>query len=189
MSDPFKIHLDYTLSETVSNGLMALEESVIGDYGIKHPSKKRKNVDVDEMMDILVPSGMIILEDNDLPNITDGRFRPQRPPDNLKIDDGAILDCLNLAIGSHEAVLVVVPTSNTTPLSSPPSMSPSMILLENEYRWNESIVDPNDDDKRNSTFVIEAKSLPLPSWAVDPLEMSFVIDNPKSKPIIIEKKS
>jgi len=156
---------------------------------ICHPSKKRKNVDVDEMMDILVPSGMIILEDNDLRNITADSLRPQKSPDNLKIDDGAILDCLNLAIGSHEAVLVVVPTSNTTPLSTPSSMSPSMILLENEYRWKESIVYPNDDDKRNSTFVIEAKSLPLPSWAVDPLEMRFVIDNPKSKPNTMKKES
>jgi hypothetical protein len=166
-----------TILVSTTTTTMADEKVAVIDDGISHhPSKKsRKNDDNcddiivkdekkdsdndehdddDEMMNILVPSGMIIHEDeeDDLHHV----IIPQKPLDNLlKVDDEAILDCWNLSIASHEAA--------------------SMILLEKEYRWKESIIDDpndNDDKQQNSKLVIDAKLLTLPSWAVDPFDMS-----------------
>lgn len=168
-----------TIKVSTTTTTMADEKVAVIDDGISHhPSKKsRKNDDNcddilvrdekkeadndehddddDEMMNIRVPSGMIIHEDeeDDLHHV----IIPQKPLDNLlKVDDEAILDCWNLSIASHEAA--------------------SMILLEKDYRWKESIIDDpindNDNKQQNSKLVIDAKLLTLPSWAVDPFEMS-----------------
>ena len=171
-----------TIKVSTTTTTMADEKvvAVIDDGTSHHPSKKsRKNDDNcddilvrdekkeadndehddddddDEMMNIRVPSGMIIHEDeeDDLHHV----IIPQKPLDNLlKVDDEAILDCWNLSIASHEAA--------------------SMILLEKDYRWKESIIDDpindNDNKQQNSKLVIDAKLLTLPSWAVDPFEMS-----------------
>ena len=169
-----------TIKVSTTTTTMADEKVAVIDDGISHhPSKKsRKNDDNcddilvrdekkeadndkhdddddDEMMNIRVPSGMIIHEDeeDDLHHV----IIPQKPLDNLlKVDDEAILDCWNLSIASHEAA--------------------SIILLEKDYRWKESIIDDpindNDNKQQNSKLVIDAKLLTLPSWAVDPFEMS-----------------
>ena len=169
-----------TIKVSTTTTTMADDKVAVIDDGISHhPSKKsRKNDDNcddilvrdekkeadndkhdddddDEMMNIRVPSGMIVHEDeeDDLHHV----IIPQKPLDNLlKVDDEAILDCWNLSIASHEAA--------------------SIILLEKDYRWKESIIDDpindNDNKQQNSKLVIDAKLLTLPSWAVDPFEMS-----------------
>ena len=131
------------------------DDILVRDEKKEANNDKHDDDDDDEMMNIRVPSGMIIHEDeeDDLHHV----IIPQKPLDNLlKVDDEAILDCWNLSIASHEAA--------------------SMILLEKDYRWKESIIDDpindNDNKQQNSKLVIDAKLLTLPSWAVDPFEMS-----------------
>jgi hypothetical protein len=171
-----------TIIVSTTTTTMADEKVAVIDDGISHhPSKKSRKSDDncddilvrnekkeadndehngddddddDEMMNILVPSGMIIHEDeeDDLHQV----IISQKLLDNLlKVDDEAILDCWNLSIASHEAA--------------------SIILLEKEYRWKESIIDDpndNDDKQQNSKLVIDAKLLTLPSWAVDTFGMT-----------------
>jgi hypothetical protein len=154
-----------TIKVSTTTTTMANEKVAVIDDGISyHPSKKsRKNDDNcddilvreekkeadndehdddDEMMNIRVPSGMIIHEDeeDDLHHV----IIPQKPLDNLlKVDDEAILDCWNLSIASHEAA--------------------SIILLEKDYRWKESIIDDDKikhkyNKKKKKKHIIEDKN-------------------------------
>jgi len=66
---------------------------------------------------------------------------PTKTADNLNVDDRAILDCWNLSVASHE---VDFAATGTTATSS--SSVPSSLLLEKEYRWEETVPNFGDVD-------------------------------------------
>ena len=153
-------------------------------------TKQDDDDDDDEMMDIRVPSGMTFLEgggeDNSLiETIRPATIIPQKPTENLKVDDQAILNCWNLTVASHEAAADTDATTTTAASlsSSSPSPSPSLNLLENEYRWEASDKAASSAAASSTINLLknwQPKSLALPTWAVDPFEMSFVIGQTKT---------
>eukprot|EP00536_Pseudo-nitzschia_multiseries_P010231 jgi/Psemu1/25368/gm1.25368_g len=81
----------------------------------------------DNMMDIRVPLGMFLLEDNN--NDNDGgnaneniliqtsqptKMAPQKLAKNLVADNQAIVDCWNLTVASHEAIVAGLSVSDAT---------------------------------------------------------------------------
>lgn len=117
------------------------------------PQPDDNDVD-DDLMDVRVPSGMILVEDGDGSNILHevNRSTPQKPDESLNIDDRAILDCWDLSVASHDAV--------NTPLA------------DNKYHWQAK--DLATDERSNPDVLRnwQPKALPLPPWAVDPFETS-----------------
>ena len=143
-----------------------------------------KNQDEDDLMDIRIPSGMIIVEDDQDGEIRRGSKRqtlsvvPQKPDDSLTVDDRAILDCWNLTVASHDAVGVttIAPdATDETKVSTSLSPQPST-LADNDYRWQAKDLEGSDSDVLKNW---EPKSLHLPPWAVDPFDPAFIIDGAK----------
>lgn len=141
-----------------------------------------------DLMDIRVPSGMILLEGADDSEILAENMRPtaivsKLPAENLEVDDRAILNCWDITVTSHDAATTVIPgvAAATAVLPSLPSQ-PST-LTKNDYRWQaKDLVAPSSTAESSSADILknwQPKSLDLPPWAVDPFEMSFIIDRTK----------
>mmetsp|Transcript_16416 Transcript_16416/g.45300 ORF Transcript_16416/g.45300 Transcript_16416/m.45300 type:complete len:215 (+) Transcript_16416:129-773(+) len=182
-----------------------------GGFSASHKTTARgddndnDNLDVDEMMDIRVPSGMMLFDDSDgggggggngvVEKSQPTKTMPLKPAENLRVDDRAILDCWNLTVASHEAVAIASDVSNTattdlSSASSPTSSSPSPVsldaLLNTKYRWNAAdeapatIADVGAGAAGSAFDLLESwkpKPLALPVWAVDPFETEVAPDN------------
>mmetsp|Transcript_18060 Transcript_18060/g.41304 ORF Transcript_18060/g.41304 Transcript_18060/m.41304 type:complete len:153 (-) Transcript_18060:458-916(-) len=137
------------------------------------------------MMDIRVPSGMILLEgDENDGNILTKCMRPtatapQKPTENLKVDDRAIMDCWDLNVASHDAAAVVSDATSAIGIATVPSPS-----KQNDYRWHATDTTgfPAAAAEAKDTDLLQhwqPKPMALPAWAVDPFEMGFIIDRVK----------
>jgi hypothetical protein len=140
----------------------------------------------DDLMDIRVPSGMILLEDSDdskRPTTT----IPQKPAEHLKVDNRAIVDCWKITVTSHDvATTIIAPDSVTmaTTTGVSPSQLPSTLNYENGFCWHaKDLVTPSSTAEESNSDVLknwQPKALALPTWAVDPFEMGFIIDRTKT---------
>eukprot|EP00531_Pseudo-nitzschia_arenysensis_P011648 CAMPEP_0116151404 /NCGR_PEP_ID=MMETSP0329-20121206/20077_1 /TAXON_ID=697910 /ORGANISM="Pseudo-nitzschia arenysensis, Strain B593" /LENGTH=204 /DNA_ID=CAMNT_0003648011 /DNA_START=83 /DNA_END=697 /DNA_ORIENTATION=- len=127
--------------------------------------------DVDDLMDIQIPSSMITVDDGESSEILLERKRPtgtapQKPDKDIQVDDGAILDCWNLTVASHDANPTFSPdTAGDMPV--PPSTS-----KDNGYQWQaKDLVTPNAIHKSENSDILgnwQPQPLSLPPWAVDP---------------------
>ena len=144
----------------------------------KSAAEPNGNRDDDDLMDVRVPSGVLFVEDGDESNILQDSKRPtpvvpQKPDENMEIDDRAILDCWNLTVASHDAVPTAVSDATVGVAALPPQPSTSAV---NEYYWRakDMASPPSVDDRSNPDVVRnwQPKALTLPPWAVDPFETS-----------------
>ena len=114
--------------------------------------------DEDDLMDVRLPSGMIFVEDDGESSETPKPTKPlQKPEESASIDDGAIVDCWNLTVASHERV------------------DPASGEARNEFQWHAKDISPPPKDNTSSSDILKTwqpKSLPLPPWAVDPFPAS-----------------
>jgi hypothetical protein len=135
------------------------------------PNPNNDDDEGNDLMDIRLPSGMMILEDSQQPTTI---VPPQKPAENHKVDDQAILDCWNLTVDSHESVPRSITVANAAD------------FIENKYVWQaKDFVTPSSTGERcNSDILVnwQPRELPLPPWAVDPFEMKFIIKEKKSTP-------
>jgi len=124
---------------------------------------------IDDFIDIQIPSGMIIENVADSETILKSKppttTVPQKPAENLEIDDRAILDCWDLTVASHDV--------KTTDISK------QFTFKKGEYYWQaRDLVAPPSTE--TEIFDVQKnwqpKALALPVWAVDPFEMSYLVD-------------
>jgi len=171
-------------------------EKEMGDTSckMKNSVSDAKNEDEDDdLFDIRVPSGMIVLEDVDDGEILAGSesisIRPatsvqHKPGENEEVDDRAILDCWNLTIASHVAATDIHPNVKVTNEVSPSLPSQSLPFNKNEYIWQAkdsaapSSTEGTDVDMLKNW---KPKALALPPWAINPFEMSFIVNQAKEK--------
>lgn len=122
----------------------------------------------DDLMDMCVPSGMVIL--NDAADSGGYNRPPQKPAENKFVDDRAILDCWNILVASHEAS---IPFSDAT----------ADVSSSSTYCWRAKDKEVFPDDAKSPSDLLQGwrpKPLNLPVWAIDPSEMNFVMGQSSS---------
>ena len=136
---------------------------------------------IDDFIDIQIPSGMIIENVADSETILKSKppttTVPQKPAENLEIDDRAILDCWDLTVASHDVKTTDI--SNVSADSSSPPPPLRFTFKKGEYYWQaKDLVAPSCTKTENFDVLKnwQPKALALPVWAVDPFEMSYLVD-------------
>ena len=126
--------------------------------------------DVDDLMDIQIPSSMIVVQDGESSEIDRKRptaIAPQKPDEDIKIDDRAILDCWDLTVASHDAATTVAPDAKA---------DVAVTFGDNDYRWQaKDLMTPTSTDETTNPDILknwQPKALSLPPWAVDPFQTS-----------------
>lgn len=126
--------------------------------------------DADDLMDIRIPSSMIVVQDIESSEIDRKRptaIAPQKPDEDMKIDDRAILDCWDLTVASHDAAITVAPDAKADLAAT---------FGDNDYRWQaKDLVTPASTDESRNPDILknwQPKALSLPPWAVDPFQTS-----------------
>lgn len=90
----------------------------------------------------------------------------EEPPEGLQWNDGAILECFQLAVATHDQTTTLPPQAATPPADDSNDKSTLTML---SFEWSA----PTQNSKSNSSDIEflstwKPKSLPLPIWAVDP---------------------
>ena len=140
----------------------------------------------DDLINVRLPSGVILLESNNDREILrrngsrSTAADPEKPAENLKVDERAILNCWNLTLASHDGPGFDVPDRTAATATLPSLPSKRAIQIENEYRWQPNhMEDPSSASEDSETDFLknwQPKPLALPPWAVDPIEMGFILD-------------
>ena len=124
--------------------------------------------DLGMMMDVFVPSVDII--DSQEGGVNTNNNTSNNKPLTFSVDDRAIMDCWDLSVRSHEQ-------EKETAIADTNSNN-------NNNNNNDDGGGGGEEGINGITSIDMTKSLALPSWAVDPFEMSIVINQSliKSKP-------
>lgn len=158
----------------------ATEKTIANDSFEKKKSDSALNVDdddddddVDDLMDVQIPSSMITVDDGESSEILIEHRRPthiapQKPDNDMQVDDRAILDCWKLTVASHDAAAIFSPDAKADS-SVLPSAS-----TDNGYHWQaKDLMTPTTIHESENSDVLgnwQPKPLSLPPWAVDPFQ-------------------
>ena len=112
------------------NSICKKEKSVLDP----NPNNDDQDENNDDLMYIRVPSGMILLEDGD-ESKRPTTIVPQKPAENLEVDNRAIVDCWNLTVASHDAATTIAPGMATGVSPSQPSTLNNEITLHSHCNF------------------------------------------------------
>mmetsp|Transcript_22418 Transcript_22418/g.53317 ORF Transcript_22418/g.53317 Transcript_22418/m.53317 type:complete len:231 (+) Transcript_22418:124-816(+) len=160
-----------------------------------HPGSSMRNsineTDVDDdktedLINVRLSSDIILLDHKDDGEILcrsgsqSSAAALEKPAKDRKVDERAILDCWNLTVASHDGPSIDVPGRTATIAALPSLQSKPPIDTENEYRWQpKNIGDLSsacEDSEDDFLTTWQPKPLALPPWAIDPIEMGFLLE-------------